>query len=176
MNDTMYQVMPPLTADEYAELKSDIQQRGVMVPVEYDEEGNILDGHHRIQICEELGITDFPKVIRTGMTEAEKRTHARKLNMARRQLNQEQRRELIKEQLRETPEISDRQIATMLGTSQKAVKNLLSTNLDENGYPNATRTGLSMQSLYAKAVDVNHLFIQSKQRNRSGQKENPAKF
>lgn len=121
MNDTMYQVMPPLTADEYAELKSDIQQRGVMVPVEYDEEGNILDGHHRIQICEELGITDFPKVIRTGMTEAEKRTHARKLNMARRQLNQEQRRELIREQLRETPEISDRQIATMLGTSHLTV-------------------------------------------------------
>lgn len=121
MNDTMYQVMPPLTADEYAELKSDIQQRGVMVPVEYDEEGNILDGHHRVQICEELGITDFPKVIRAGMTEAEKRTHARKLNMARRQLNREQMQELIQEQLRETPEKSDRQIARELGVHHTTV-------------------------------------------------------
>lgn len=121
MNDVLYQVMPPLTADEYAELKSDIKQRGVMVPVEYDEDGNILDGHHRIQICEELGITDFPKVIRVGMTEAEKRTHARKLNMARRQLNQEQRRELIREQLMETPELSDRQIAKAIGVSDKTV-------------------------------------------------------
>lgn len=116
-----YQVMPPLTADEYNELKTDIANRGVMVPIEYDEHGNVLDGHHRVQICAELGIRDFPKVIRTGMTDAEKRTHARKLNMARRQLNQEQRRELIREQLRETPEISDRQIATMLGTSHPTV-------------------------------------------------------
>lgn len=116
-----YQVMPPLTADEYNELKADIANRGVMVPIEYDEHGNVLDGHHRIQICAELGIMDFPKVIRTGMTEVEKRTHARKLNMARRQLNQEQRRELIREQLRETPEISDRQIARELGVDKNTV-------------------------------------------------------
>lgn len=116
-----YQVMPPLATEEYEELKNDIAQRGVMVPIEYDEEGNVLDGHHRLQICTELGITDYPKVIRAGMTEEEKRTHARKLNMARRQLNQEQRRELIREQLRETPEKSDRQIAKALGVSDKTV-------------------------------------------------------
>ena len=116
-----YQVMPPLTAEEYAELKNDIAQRGVMVPIEYDEQGNVLDGHHRLQICAELGIRDYPKVIRAGMTEDEKRTHARKLNMARRQLNREQKQELIREQLRETPEQSDRQIAKALGVSDKTV-------------------------------------------------------
>lgn len=116
-----YQVMPPLTAEEYNELKNDIAQRGVMVPIEYDEHGNVLDGHHRLQICEELGIVDFPKVVRTGMTENEKRTHARKLNMARRQLNREQKQELIREQLRETPEKSDRQIANSLGVDHKTV-------------------------------------------------------
>lgn len=116
-----YQVMPPLTEEEYNELKADIAARGVMVPIEYDEHGNVLDGHHRLQICAELGIRDFPKVIRAGMTEDEKRTHARKLNMARRQLNREQKQGLIREQLRETPEISDRKIATMLGTSHPTV-------------------------------------------------------
>lgn len=119
MND--YQVMPPLSSDEYAELKADIAARGVMVPVEFDEQGNVLDGHHRLKICAELGITDFPKVIRAGMTDEEKRTHARKLNMARRHLNAEQRRELIREQLRETPEKSDRQIARDLGVHQSTV-------------------------------------------------------
>lgn len=119
MND--YQVMPPLSSDEYAELKADIAARGVMVPVEFDERGNVLDGHHRLKICAELGITDFPKVIRAGMTEEEKRTHARKLNMARRHLNAEQRRELIREQLRETPEKSDRQIAAGLCVSHPTV-------------------------------------------------------
>ena len=116
-----FQVMPPLSTEEYAELKNDIEKRGVMVPIEYDEKGNVLDGHHRLQICAELGIKDFPKVIRAGMTEEEKRTHARKLNMARRQLNREQKQELIREQLRETPEKSDRQIAHGLGVSDKTV-------------------------------------------------------
>ena len=116
-----YQVMPNLNADEYKELKEDIAQRGVMVPIEFDEQGHILDGHHRMKICAELGIKDYPKVIRAGMTEEEKRTHARKLNMARRQLSQEQRRELIRQQLRETPEKSDRQIAAELGIDNATV-------------------------------------------------------
>lgn len=116
-----YQVMPPLTAEEYGELKSDIAKRGVMVPIEYDEHGNVLDGHHRLQICAELGIKDFPKVIRAGMTEDEKRTHARKLNMARRQLTTTQRRQIIQDQLQETPEMSDRQIAEGIGVSNSTV-------------------------------------------------------
>ena len=114
-----YQVMPELTAEEYAELKADIALRGVMVPIEYDDAGNVLDGYHRLRICGELGIKDYPKVIRAGMTEAEKLTHARKLNMARR--TQEQKRGLIREQLRATPEQSDRQIAQALGVSDKTV-------------------------------------------------------
>lgn len=116
-----YQVMPDLTAEEYAELKADIAARGVMVPIEFDEHGNTLDGHHRLKICAELGIKDYPKVIRAGMTETEKRTHARKLNMARRQLNREQKQQLIQAQLRETPERSDRQIAAGLGVDKNTV-------------------------------------------------------
>ena len=116
-----YQVMPPLSAEEYAELKEDIQRRGVMVPIEFDEHGNVLDGHHRLKICEELGITEYPKVIRAGLTEEQKRTHTRKLNMARRHLNREQKQELIREQLRETPEKSDRQMAGSLNVSPTTV-------------------------------------------------------
>ncbi|MBR1437911.1 MAG: ParB N-terminal domain-containing protein [Synergistaceae bacterium] len=116
-----YQVMPELTDEEYSELKADIERRGVMIPIEYDELGNVLDGYHRLKICGELGIKDFPKVIRAGMSESEKLTHARKLNMARRQLTGEQRRELIRDQLRATPEQSDRQIAQALGVHHTTV-------------------------------------------------------
>ena len=116
-----YQVMPSLSPEEYAELKTDIASRGVMVPIEFDEAGNVLDGYHRLQICQELGIKDYPKVIRAGMTEAEKLTHARKLNIARRHLTTSQKQELIKTQLKETPEQSDRQIAKALGVSDKTV-------------------------------------------------------
>ena len=75
------------------------------------------DGYHRVQICEELGIKDFPYLIRRGLTEEEKIAHARRLNLTRRHLSQEQKRELIREQLKETPEKSDRQIAKDLGVS-----------------------------------------------------------
>lgn len=116
----IYQVMPPLSETDYAALKADIQARGVLVPVEYDEDGNILDGHHRVKICEELGI-DFPRYERTGYTEEEKWTHARQLNIARRHLTQEQRRTLIADQLRQTPEFSDRRIAEGLGVNHETV-------------------------------------------------------
>lgn len=62
------QLLPELSQDEYEALKADIARRGVQVPVEYDEEGNILDGHHRVQACQELGIKDWPSIVRSGMT------------------------------------------------------------------------------------------------------------
>lgn len=69
----------------------------------------------------ELGIKEWPSVVRLGMDEAAKRTHVRKLNMARRHLNQEQRREIIQAELKERPQVSDRQIAKSLGVSDKTV-------------------------------------------------------
>lgn len=83
-----YQLLPPLREVEYDALKRDIQERGLMVPVELDEEGAILDGHHRVAICTELGI-DWRSgaVTRRGWTEAQKRLHVRKINILRRHLD-----------------------------------------------------------------------------------------
>ena len=91
-----YQVMPDLTPIEFEALKADVAQHGVLVPVEMDEQGNILDGHHRVRAWQELraeGVTlpDYPRMVRTGMTEEAKRNHARRLNVMRRQLSREQR-------------------------------------------------------------------------------------
>ena len=120
--DTPYQIMPDLTPEEYAGLKADIATRGIQVAVEYDDAGNILDGYHRVRAWEELqaeGVDcgEIPKVARSGMTEEQKRTHARILNVARRHLSHSQRQSLIGEQLKETPGRSDRQIAADFGVS-----------------------------------------------------------
>ena len=93
MNDVRrekYQVMPALPAEDYEALKADIAARGVMVAIEVDEYGNILDGYNRIKVCRELGINDYPVVVRSGLSEAEKLTHARRVNLLRRHLSQEQ--------------------------------------------------------------------------------------
>lgn len=79
-----YQLFPNLTADEFDALTADIRDRGVMVPVELDENGDILDGHHRAMIADSLGI-EYPTVIRTGWTEAAKLAHSFSLNANRRQ-------------------------------------------------------------------------------------------
>jgi len=121
VDEAVYQVMPDLSADEFEQLKSDIAARGVMVPVEYDEAGAVLDGHHRVRACKALGIENWPYIVRSGLSDAEKRAHARALNLARRHLSQEQRRELIREQLKDTPAKSDRQIAKALGVSPTTV-------------------------------------------------------
>jgi transposase-like protein len=91
--DGRYQVMPALSAEEYAALKADIEEHGVLVPVEYDDEGNILDGFHRVQICQELGL-DWPKVVRQDLTDAQKLEHAWTLNLARRHLSREQKQRI----------------------------------------------------------------------------------
>ena len=132
MSETQYQVMPELTEEEYTELKNDIAQRGVMIPIEYDEAGHVLDGHHRLKACSELGIKDFPKVIRAGMTESEKLIHARRLNLARRHLTGDQKQKLIRDQLKATPELSDRQIAKGLGVSHPTVS-VQRKAMEENG-------------------------------------------
>ena len=90
-----YQLLPGLTIDEYDSLKADIAKRGVQVPVEYDEEQNILDGHHRVKICKELEIKDWPRVVRIGMSEADKTEHVLALNLDRRHLSKERRQELV---------------------------------------------------------------------------------
>lgn len=121
MERPVYQLLPPLTDEEYAALKADIQERGVQVAVEFDEVGNVLDGHHRLRACQELGIEDFPRLVRRGMTEQEKRRHVRALNLNRRHLSREQRRELIGAELIDDPNRSNRQIAEALNVDHKTV-------------------------------------------------------
>lgn len=120
MNDK-YQVMPDLSDEEYDALKANITERGVMVPIEVDEEGNVLDGHHRKRVCEELGITDYPTIVREGLTEQEKILHAFTLNTARRQLTREQKAECITKLLQRDPTLSDRKIGKALGVSHPTV-------------------------------------------------------
>ena len=46
------------------------------------------------------------------------------------------------------------------GMNAPPTQGLLSTNLGEDGYPTAVKTGKSFGELYAKAQEVNHLFLQ----------------
>lgn len=124
-----YQVMPALTPIEYEALKADIAERGVLVPVEVDENGDMLDGHHRVMAWQELrsegvNLPDYPRLIRSGLTEEQKRNHARSLNVLRRHLSPEQRREVMREMRADGATIQ--KIADTVGVSVGTVHSAVS--------------------------------------------------
>lgn len=81
-----YQIMDKLDREHFAALRESIKKHGVQVAVELDEEGSILDGHNRVEIANKLGI-DYPTVVKTFKTEAEKRAYVLMVNLCRRHLN-----------------------------------------------------------------------------------------
>jgi len=123
-----FQVMPNLSEEEYEALKADVAGRGVVVPVVLDEEGNILDGHHRARAVEELreegrDVPDYPREIREDLeNDADKRDLAWRLNMQRRHLSQADKREAIATKLKETPGWSNNRVAKLLGVSDHTVR------------------------------------------------------
>jgi hypothetical protein len=125
-----YQVMPPLAEEEYQALKADIAERGVVVPVVLDADGNVIDGHHRIRAVEELraegrDVPDYPTMTRSDLeTEADKRDESWRLNMQRRHLGTWQKRDAIAAKLQESPEWSDNRIAKLLGVDHKTVRHI----------------------------------------------------
>lgn len=125
-----YQVMPPMGPEEYAALKASILQRGLQDPIKFDEDDNILDGHHRYQAWLELRHEGAdPGVFRRETVEGldshqDKRDYARELNSVRRTLSTEQRRELIRAQLKETPQRADSWVAETLGFGEHSVRRM----------------------------------------------------
>lgn len=117
---TAYQVMPSLTAEEYANLRDDIAANGVRVPVDVDENGQVLDGHHRALIAAELGI-ECPRRVLAGLSEDEKVAHAYAVNIQRRSLTREQKRALVAASLKRDPHLSDREHAKRTGVSHPTV-------------------------------------------------------
>ncbi len=116
-----YQLLPPLSPEEYAALRADIAARGIQVAVEVDEHGATLDGHSRTQLAEELGIKNYPIRVVSGLTEQQKRHHVLLVNLNRRHLSCKQKRELVAQELKKSPNISDNWLAKLTGVADTTV-------------------------------------------------------
>jgi transposase-like protein len=51
-----YQILPALDDATEAALRASIEKYGILVPIVVDSEGNVLDGHHRLKIANELEV------------------------------------------------------------------------------------------------------------------------
>ncbi len=163
--DAPYQIMPDLSDDEYRALEVSIREEGVKVPVEYDADGNILDGHHRIQICEELGIDDFPTKTRSELSEEEKVEHILSLNLDRRHLDKEQRREVVM-RLRQDG-WSLRRIGEKLGIGKSTVER----DIKERGVPNGTGEPGTVQGVDGKTYPATQPVKKESSKGSHGQEE-----
>ena len=78
---------------EYESFKRDIKERGLLIPIIVNNQGIILDGHHRFRACEELGI-DCEYVIKDFENDLLEKLFIIDSNLKRRHLNSFQRIEL----------------------------------------------------------------------------------
>lgn len=98
-----YQLMPRLTDEEFEWLRDDIRTNGVLVPVVLDDQGQILDGHHRLACIASLEletpglVIPYQTEVRRNLTEDQKRDYVIALNLKRRHLSEQQRLSLLVE-------------------------------------------------------------------------------
>lgn len=143
---TPFQVMPPLPESDYLALKASIAEHGVMVAVEITPEGYVVDGHHRVRACRELGLTTYPRVVRAGLTHDELLARALVLNLTRRHLTRQQRADAV-QQLKALG-WSNTRIAETTGTSEATVRR--STPGSSNDEPERRVTGKDGKSYPAR--------------------------
>ena len=110
------QLLRPLTEEEYQALKASVAAQGITSPIVVTEDGQVLDGVHRLRIAKELDLppSAIPTVVVPGLAEEEKIARAVALNAARRQLSKDELKDLVI-RLRKEHRLSYRQIEDCTG-------------------------------------------------------------
>lgn len=130
MSAAEFQVMPRLTADEYAELEASIVEHGVQVPIVLSRDDRIVDGYHRDEIARKHSL-HCPRVYADG-DETELRGLAFSLNLHRRHLNRDQKRQLVAESIKADPQLSNREHGRRTGVSKNTAA-AVRGELEESG-------------------------------------------
>ena len=95
-----YQLLPPLTPEEFASLKADIAKNGVLVPVVIDSDsGEVVEGHHRVRAWAELrteglAVAEYPREVRRFENDEARIAFVLAANLFRRHLTRSQRVEV----------------------------------------------------------------------------------
>jgi ParB-like chromosome segregation protein Spo0J len=143
--DKYRDVVPAISEADFAVLKQSIAAHGLLQPIEVDGDGNVLDGHSRLRAIEELAAEDIDvgathRTLHKFDSEAAARSYIRAINLHRRHLTSEQKRELIAAELIENPTSSNRVIAKMLGVDDKTVAKVRTAKEATAEIPQLTKT------------------------------------
>ena len=91
-------VLRPLLAEEKAALRESLRKDGLLSDMVIDQHGDMLDGHNRLDLCDELKIEPRFRQVTTH----DPVNWIKGFQKARRNLNREEMRQLIGEQIAET--------------------------------------------------------------------------
>jgi len=94
VSEEYQKLVPELPKEEYAQLKSSISNNGLYLPIIINENGIVLDGHHRHKICTELKIEAKYK-IKKFENKTDEIIFVGECNLQRRQLTPLQRINLV---------------------------------------------------------------------------------
>jgi hypothetical protein len=117
-------MVPSMSAETFAELKSDIEKNGLLEPI-WLLDNKILDGLHRYKACKELGIAPS---FRQYEGPLDPQTFVVAQNISRRHLSRNQKNWFIKRTLVLHPDKSDRAIARMVGAHNATVARVRAEN------------------------------------------------
>lgn len=112
--------VPAMTPDEYDTFLVDVDTRGITTPLTITADGTVLDGRHRYSAAITLGIESVPVHVVDVASDRQVDYMVRQA-VLRRHLTIGQRRDLAAAMLRESPAQSDRQVASVVGLSDKTV-------------------------------------------------------
>jgi 16S rRNA G966 N2-methylase RsmD len=92
-NGVYESMVPPMSDTDYEKLKQSIRDVGQREPIVVNQNNVVLDGHHRLRACKELGIA--PKImVRVFANKNEETRYVIEANLIRRQLNDFQKTQL----------------------------------------------------------------------------------
>jgi ParB-like chromosome segregation protein Spo0J len=129
INPELQTIVAPLTPDEYAQLRDNIQRDGLLEPITLwaEQSGTILDGHNRYAICNEFGIAFRTKALSFLGIEAAK-LWILEHQVGRRNLTDDQ-RAIIWNDIREQRAAVSRAAATIKAREAKATPGPVEDNV-----------------------------------------------
>jgi len=151
----------PLPKTKFDALVASIDNNnGIREPIIINDHRKILDGHHRVKACRQLGIEYVPSIIRSFDNESEERAYAISTNLERRQLNDYQMIELYTELSNiESEKARQRQMDPLAPFDAKGkVSEIM-----------AKQTGVSARTYERGIFVIKHAPEEVKKRLRSGQ-------
>jgi ParB-like chromosome segregation protein Spo0J len=126
------ELFPLLQGEEFQELAGDIHRRGLKLPI-WMYQNQVLDGRNRVRACAKAGYVLRAEDIRQFEgTDEEAVRFVMSMNIHRRQLMPNERRELIKKLLKMNPTLSSNAVAGMAKASPHTVESVRREKSESN--------------------------------------------